>query len=108
MERIYIVKIGNEVAAAFSKKLYADHFVSTYLYALKNVSVVSMPIDDEDMIGDTIPHVEDADDHEQDMSATYTPSDEAEEDNKDDDDDDSAERAFITFMRLLNELGEKE
>ena len=106
MERIYIVKIGNEVAAAFSNKMYADHYANTYLYALKNVTVVSVPIDDEDMIGNTPPHVED---HEQDMSATYTPADEAEEDNDtDDDDDDSAERAFITFMRLLNELGEKE
>lgn len=108
MERIYIVKIGNEVAAAFSKKLYADHFVSTYLYALKNVSVVSMPIDDEDMIGNTPQRVEDAGDREQDMSATYTPADEEEDNDENDDDDDSAERAFITFMRLLNELGEKE
>ncbi len=114
MERIYIVKIGNEVAAAFSSKMYADHYVHTYLYALKNVTVVSMPIDDEDMIGDTPPHVEamdeDTDDHEQEMSATYAPAEEAEEDDAKDEDGDvgPAERAFITFMRMLSELGDEE
>ena len=113
MERIYIVKIGNEVAAAFSSKMYADHYVHTYLYALKNVTVVSMPIDDKDMIGDTPPHVEamdeDMDDHEQEMSATYAPADEAEEDaDADGEDIGPAERAFLTFMRMLSELGDEE